>query len=132
MGVKEFALDMASYGVSLSGEAQLSQDALMGGVGSFDMRLKGIDKLLERAKQIKAENPDKPQPEVEQILAFLPMVQMMGQIEQQSTPTQPSVRLYRFEIQPDGKILMNGTDLSMLQQQLGGGQRKPGVQKQGF
>ena len=132
MGVKEFSLDMASYGVSLTGEAQLSQDALMGGVGSFNMRLKGIDKLLERAKQIKAENPDKPQPEAEQILAFLPMVQMMGQIEQQSTPTQPSVRLYRFEIKPDGKILMNGTDLSMLQQQLGGGQRKPGVQKQGF
>jgi len=75
-------------------------------VGEADIVLRGLDgavKLLSAGPKSS---------ETDQALGVLSMLQMFGQIAKDDVGRE--IRTYAFKVQPDGKVLLNGADMTMM------------------
>lgn len=98
----------------MTGALVANQQALFGGVGSFDARILGLDELMAslQAKVAAAQQAGTPEAAAEaqsaQSTAMgLTMIQAMGQ---QVEGTKVSTRTYKFEVGADGSLKVNGAD----------------------
>lgn len=90
-----------------------------GFLGKMVLSLQGVDELLTKYQE-KAKTGDKA---AEKYVQFLSVLQMLGQ---QGTAGGKSARTFTFDLTPDGKLKMNGADISVLATMLQGmGGMKP-------
>lgn len=89
--------------------------------GVLTLAIKGMDELILKL-QTMAQAPNA-NPKIMGYVQGLVMLQMMGQ--QETTPEGKSLRSYKLEVTPDGKTLMNGSDLSAMTTMMGGGAPAP-------
>jgi len=91
---------------TLRGSARLDGKAVNSAVGEADIVLRGLDgavKLLSAGPKSS---------ETDQALGVLSMLQMFGQIAKDDVGRE--IRTYAFKVQPDGKVLLNGADMTMM------------------
>ena len=109
LNVKSLHIDTPMAAVKLNGDARLDGTAKQGAVVSVDMVLRGVDALVKEVQPAPGARPDE---EIQNLAAILTMLQVMG------TPSKDEsgrdVRDYKLRMGPDGKVLLNGTDLSAM------------------
>lgn len=94
-----------SYKVQGSGEAKASAKAMTGFTADETLTVEGLDTVMAELQKLSATSHD-----AKQALGPLTMMQMMGQQD----PANPAVRTYHLIAAEDGKMTMNGSDLSGL------------------
>lgn len=107
----------AEYQVDANGSLQADLAALMGGTGKGHMKVSGLEKIIA-ATEKELKRPGLTAEEkagIETTLARLAALQVAGQQgkDEKGVPA----RLYDFELTKEGKILVNGTDMSLLMPQ---------------
>jgi hypothetical protein len=95
---------------TLQGSLKLDAKAMNSAVGEGNIMLRGLDGTVKKL----TESPRSP--ETEEALGILNMLQLLGQIAKDEKGRE--TRTYALKLQPDGKVLLNGADMSMM---LGGG-----------
>jgi hypothetical protein len=100
-------IDAPDLGTQLKGKITASAASPMKAVGNMVLSFTGLDELLQKV-QAMAQSPDS-SPRLMAASQWMMMVQMMGQVEK--SPDGKTVRVFKFELTPDGKALMNGKNL---------------------
>lgn len=98
-------INAPSYKVQGSGEAKASVTAITGFTADEMLTVEGLDAVMAELQKLSATSPD-----AKQALGPMTMMQMMGQQD----PANPAVRTYHLIAAEDGKVTMNGSDLSSL------------------
>ncbi|HEY0835272.1 MAG TPA: hypothetical protein VGE72_15315, partial [Azospirillum sp.] len=98
---------------TLNGQATFTQNATFGAVGAFSLVMRGLDTAI---KVLQPKRGAKPDPDTQGSIQALTMIQALGQ--QSKDERGQELRTYRIDLTPEGKLLLNGTDLVPL---LGGG-----------
>jgi len=101
---------------TLNGQATFTQSAAFGAVGAFSLVMRGLDSAIKALKP----KGGKPDPDTQGIIQGLTMIQALGQ--QSKDERGQELRTYRIDLTPEGKVMLNGTDLAPL---LGGGEAAP-------
>ncbi|HYH19311.1 MAG TPA: hypothetical protein VD995_11905 [Azospirillum sp.] len=102
---------------TLNGQATFTQSAAFGAVGAFSLVMRGLDTAI---KALQPKRGAKPDPDTQGSIQALTMIQALGQ--QSKDERGQELRTYRIDLTPEGKLLLNGTDLAPL---LGGGEAAP-------
>ncbi len=109
--VDSLRVDTPSAAASLKGEARFDNKAAMGVVAGFDAVVRGLEAAV---KQLQPAPGAKPDDDTQNLLAGLAMLQAMGAPGKDETGR--DVRTYKLEVAADGKLLLNGADMSALLQ----------------
>lgn len=100
-------LTSAALGVEGTGEVTADPGAAMQATGKAEVLVSGLDAALEKYSSLGKEDP-----EMAQMLAVATMVRGLGKPEAQGGET---VYRYTVDLPTDGKVTLNGLDLSALQ-----------------
>jgi hypothetical protein len=109
LNIKSLHIDTPMAAVKLNGDARLDGTAKQGAVVSIDMALRGVDALVKETQPAPGAKPDE---EAQNLAAILTMLQVMGAPGKDESGR--DVRDYKLRMGTDGKILLNGTDLSAM------------------
>ena len=120
--VKALSLDTPAAAATLKGAATFDGKAAFGLVAGLDMVLRGLDSTM---KQLQPAPGAKPDPEVQKTLATLSLAQALGAPGKDETGR--DLRSYKFDLGPDGRIMLNGADMSAVLQSV----QAPGGSGQG-
>lgn len=117
--IQPFAYVSQMLGAMLTGTMNGNPQSPMGVVASGELVLRGLDQVLREFGM---------GPEAGRGNPMAGMAAMLSALGQQGTgPDGQPTRTYRFELNPQGQITLNGTDLSpMLGMLMGGGGRQGG------
>lgn len=99
------------FRLELNGEALANSAAIYGATAKFQAVIKGLDTLSSKLQELSASNPMVASVATSALPA-LAMAQMLGQ--QATDASGAATRSYVFELDKNGKTLMNGTDLNDL------------------
>ncbi len=102
---QSLSINAPSYKVQGSGEAKASATAMTGFTADEMLTVEGLDTIIAELQKLSATSHD-----AKQALGPLTMMQMMGQQD----PANPAKRTYHLIAAEDGKVTMNGSDLSSL------------------
>ena len=111
--IDSLQIDTPATAATLKGEARFHPQAAFGVVAGFDMVMRGLDAAM---KQMQPAPGGKVDEETQSTLAMLSMVQVMGAPGKDASGR--DIRTYKLELGADGRINLNGADMSAL---LGGG-----------
>ncbi len=100
---------------SLEGKINAAAATTFGATGKMTLSVKGIDETTQKL-QAMAVKPGA-DPQMMSYVGGLTVFQMMGQSDKAADGK--ALRNYVFELTPDGKILLNGSDLKLLTASLG-------------
>ncbi|HYD99432.1 MAG TPA: hypothetical protein VEH84_08620 [Alphaproteobacteria bacterium] len=108
----EFRLDALSFaapetGGEGSGSAAFDAESAMGVSGGFLFKLRGLDRAIAKAVEM-----GKKDPEAKEMAGVLSMVSTMGQAGKDTDGR--DIRTYKIDIAQDGRLLLNGNDLTPL------------------
>ncbi|MEI6558134.1 MAG: hypothetical protein WCO00_06975 [Rhodospirillaceae bacterium] len=118
--VKALSLDTPAAAARIKGDATFDGKAAFGLVAGIDMVLRGLDTTVKEMQPAPGAKPDE---EAQKTLATLALVQAMGAAGKDEAGR--DVRSYKFDLGPDGRILLNGADMSVLLQAVQGQGAKP-------
>jgi hypothetical protein len=111
--LKDTVLAAKDYRVGANGMLSADMKAMKSAVGKGRMEVAGLDKMIamtsERLKNPKLDPMEKAK--LEKAASTLTALQLAGQMGKDSTGA--PARTYDFELTKDGKILMNGADISL-------------------
>ena len=86
--------------------------------GNAVTKITGLEDLLAKIQQDVSSSQDPAfQAQGQQALGMLAMVQMMGQAKEENGK---KVHVYDFQLQENGQMLLNGTDLAQIMGAMGG------------
>ena len=111
LGIKTLHIDTPAAALTLEGEARLDNTTARGGVAGFDMVIRGLDPLLKRMKPAPGAKIDE---DTQNLLAGLAMLQAMGAPGKDEGGR--DIRTYKLQMDADGKVLLNGADLTAMLQ----------------
>ncbi|HNQ91992.1 MAG TPA: hypothetical protein PKI93_03565 [Alphaproteobacteria bacterium] len=94
-----------AYKVNGSGEAKASTTSPMGVVADQNLEIEGLDAVIAELNQHAAADPN-----MKQAAGPLAMLQMMGQQDKDN----PALRTYHLVVDEQGKVTMNGADMSSM------------------
>jgi hypothetical protein len=97
----------ADLSATIDGKTTASARSPLGGEGSMTFALTGLDELIEKYRTLGASNPMT----LHYTQGIVPL-QLMGQMTRAADGR--SVRTYKFDVTPEGKILLNGVDISVI------------------
>ena len=115
--VKALSIDTPAAAATLKGSATFDGKAAFGMVAGVDMVLRGLDAAIKQMQPAPGAKPDE---EVQKTLATLSLAQALGAPGKDAAGR--DLRSYKLELGADGKIQLNGADMSAVLQ---------GVQGQG-
>ena len=102
------------FKIESNGVVSANIKALLGYTADENLTFTGLDKIIARINE-EMKNPANPQASVLQsVLGTLSVMQMVGQKD----PSDPDKRTYKLVVDEQGKMLMNGSDMSTI---MGGG-----------
>jgi hypothetical protein len=123
--VEALRIDTPVAAATLEGEARLDHTTALGAVAAFNMAVRGLDVLAKQVQPVPGAKPDE---DTQNLLAGLTMVQAMGAPGKDQNGR--DIRTYKLQLGADGKVMLNGTDLSamfQLPQSQGGAAPAPGA-----
>ncbi len=121
--IETLRIDTPVAAAKLEGEARLDPKTALGAVAGFEMVVRGLDVL---AKQIQPAPGAKGDDESQNLAAGVAMLQVMGAPGKDESGR--DVRTYKLKLGADGKVLLNGADLSaMLQMNQPQGEAPPAL-----
>lgn len=99
------------YSADVNGTMTADAASAMGAVGAVKAKISGLDNLIQtlQARAQKADPARKAK--IEKTLQTLTVINLAGQAEQKDGKT---VKSYDFQLTKEGKMLLNGSDLSLL------------------
>ncbi|CAK0775224.1 putative DUF945 domain-containing protein [uncultured Gammaproteobacteria bacterium] len=115
--LEKLALETPALSASASGTARFDAKAANGLVASLFASLRGLETAMQALMPAPGGPPDE---SAQGILAMLGMVQALGQ--QAKDEAGREIRSYKLELGADGRMMLNGADLTAL---LGGGGNPP-------
>jgi len=115
--VDSLQIDTPATAATIKGEARFNNQSVFGIVANLDMVMRGLDAAM---KQLQPAPGAKVDEDTQSTLALLSMVQVMGAPGKDASGR--DIRTYKLELGADGKITLNGADMSAL---LGGGAAAP-------
>ncbi len=101
-------VDMPIMNTQIRANFSADSSAALKTVGTLMMSITGLDQAIAAMQGMGQSNPNM-QGMAQQAMMGLSMFQMMGQMEADG-----KTRTYNFEVTPDGKTLLNGTDLKQM------------------
>ncbi|HYG91725.1 MAG TPA: hypothetical protein VD978_36370 [Azospirillum sp.] len=107
--IDRLALDTPATSGSITGAARVMSQAALSAVGGAEVVLRGLDAA---ANALKPKPGAKPDPEAQQTLGMVSMLQALGQ--QGKDAAGKDVRTYKIDLTEAGQILLNGADMSAL------------------
>ena len=113
--IKALSLDTPAAAATLKGNATFDGKAAFGLVASVNTVLRGLDGLIKDMQPTPGAKPD---PEAQKTLATATLVQALG--APGTDESGRDTRTYKLELGPDGKITLNGTDMSAVLQSVQG------------
>lgn len=104
----------ADYSMILNGSLLADVSALQGATGKAHMEVAGLENIVAMmdGKMKKTDTPPEEKEKLQEALSRMAVLQMAGQ--QGKDASGRPVRLYDFELNKEGKILLNGADMSAL------------------
>ena len=118
--VKALSLDTPAAAATLKGAATFDGKAAFGMVAGIDMVLRGLDATLKQMQPVPGAKPD---PEAQKTMATLGLVQALGAPGKDEAGR--DLRSYKLDLGADGKIMLNGADMSAVLQSVQGQGGKP-------
>lgn len=107
-----------SFKAESNGVISANMKALLGYTADENLTFTGLDKIINRMNE-EMKKPDNPDAHsLQSVLQTLSIMQMVGQKD----PSDPDKRTYKLVVDEQGKMLMNGSDLSTM---MGGGAAGP-------
>ncbi len=91
--------------------AEPGSDLAQAGRGAMDIQARGIEDVIKQLNQVQGN------PQAQQAAVVLLLIQGLGKKQPEGARTRYD---YHVEAQPDGHILINGLDISVLIQAAGG------------
>jgi hypothetical protein len=103
-----------TYNIDLDGQAVANMATVMGAVGKATLNITGLDDLiaLTKAQMKKTDLPPDAMKKLQGTFVTLSVLQLSGQ--QGKDATGKSMRSYNLELTPEGKVMVNGADLTTL------------------
>lgn len=103
-------LQSPAYHAFLKGVITANIKAVKSATADISGEVKGLDALAQKMGEV-AKDPNNPAAaKIQESLGMVTMLQMMGQ----QKPDDPSVRVYKFVLDEQGRMMLNGADLSAL------------------
>lgn len=119
--VRDLSMKHPLYDIIMNGMATANIKATMGATGHTTLRIRGMDALMEDARTRMSDPATAPE-HVERLQRLTEVMTIMQVAStKQNAPDGQVIHVLNFEIAEDGKIILNGTDMSAL---LGGGTKK--------
>ena len=122
--VETLTIETPAAAATIKGEAHFDGKAAMGAVAGFDMVLRGLEAAT---KQIQSAAGGKVDEETKSTLAMISMIQAFGVPGKDSAGR--DIRSYKLDVGADGRILLNGADMSALLQTGSGAEAPSGGTK---
>lgn len=116
LALKDTSIGNEYYNLAAEAMFTANLDAVLGATGSAKTEIYGIDNLINSLTAA-VTNPDidqKKKQSIQQTLGMLSIVKMVGQMSKNAAGQ--DVRSYNFELNEQGKTMLNGTDLQVLMQ----------------
>lgn len=104
---------------TLEGRVAADASSPIVAVGAVTFALEGLDALIAKYRAMAGDK----NPAVEQYLQGVIPLQLAGQLSKNAFGSE--TRTYKFEFTPDGKTLLNGADISVIQAMLKGAASAP-------
>lgn len=105
--IDHLALDTPATSGAVTGAARVASAAAFGAVGGAQIVLRGLDAA---ANALKPKPGAKPDPESQETLGIIAMLQALGQ--QSTDEAGKDVRTYKIDLTETGQVLLNGADMS--------------------
>lgn len=101
------------YDLDATGKVIADMAAQMGAVGDAKVKFQGLDKLITKLNDMakSEEIGEAGRQKIQNLLGGLAILQMAGQVETGKDGAE--IRVYNFEVTQDGKMLLNGADMSV-------------------
>lgn len=112
--IENILADAPAFGVDAKGQFQASPTAALGAAGNMKIAVRGLKDLLGWLSTVKGPAAIGAPTVPPQFLAGLAMIEMVGQ--QGNDNQGRALRTYDITFSPDGKVLLNGTDLGAMMQ----------------
>ncbi len=112
LSLRDTGMSNKDYNLTLKGDVTANAQALMGATGTARMDVEGIDVIIAGLNE-RIANPTIDavrKARAEQALSGFTMLRMVGKED----PTNKNRRSYDFELTPEGKMMLNGTDIQTL------------------
>lgn len=111
--ISDTGLSGEVFDATLEGVAKADNNAIYKTTVDSTMRIRGLDDLAQLAQDLAAKETDPAKKQaLQKQLQTIAMLQMFGQqtTDEEGRP----IRVYDFDVTPQGKMLLNGADLSAL------------------
>ena len=114
LDVKDTIMEGRDYRFSMNGSLSPDMSALKGAVGKGRLEVMGLEKItaLLNEQLKKPDISEESKSKLQSTLSTLSILQLAGQ--QGKDALGNAVRLYDFELNKQGQILLNGTDMTLL------------------
>ncbi|HIF25717.1 MAG TPA: hypothetical protein EYQ41_06075 [Micavibrio sp.] len=101
------------YDLTTTGKVVTDMAAQMGATGKARVTMRGLDALIAKLNQTAQDSSldEMKSKKLQDLLAGLAILQMAGQIEKNDKGEE--IRVYNFEATKEGKVLLNGADMSV-------------------
>lgn len=111
IAINDTYIKAPSYSLTLDGHAVANERSPFKSTGALEIVLKGVNKIIAGAqKQARSEDPLQAQ-RAQQLIQMLSIAQAFGHPSKDGDPDGKS---FRFEVNEQGQITLNGTDLQAL------------------
>ncbi|MBI1215581.1 MAG: hypothetical protein GC185_07170 [Alphaproteobacteria bacterium] len=108
--ISDTHFDAKELTTKLDGEFAASMTSPLKAVGHLDLSFVGLDELLQKVQAL-SQAPDS-SPHLMGAAQWLSILQMMGQVEK--SPDGRTVRVFKFELTPEGQPMMNGQPMGQV------------------
>ena len=115
ISVKALSIDTPAAAATIKGDATFDGKAMFGAVAGIDAVIRGLDATLKQMQPAPGAKADE---ETQKTLATLALVQALGAPGKDEGGR--DLRIYKLELAGDGRILLNGADMSAMLQGLQG------------
>lgn len=104
-------LNAPSYDLKLDGAMNADSTATLGGAGKMHVEIAGLDGILTNLQARMANADALEKAKLQKLIQTLGVINLAGQAEKRGDKT---YKIYDFELAKDGRMLLNGSDLSLL------------------
>lgn len=123
LNIENISIESPAYGLNAKGQLQGNKNAPLGSVGNMSMNVRGMDELLVFLNSPQGAQALGMPPIPPQFLAGLALIQMSGQPGNDAQGR--TTRNYNLQLGEDGRIILNGADLSAIMQSMTGAGKAP-------
>ncbi len=105
--INKINFDTRDIGFVTNGNVKITPNAALNVLANLTLKVRNLDDVIAKYSN----SPDMPE-QIKQMVAFVTMLQMLG--SQEVNDNGENIRVYKIELTQEGKMMLNGADLSTL------------------